>query len=309
MADAQPSPAGLVVAIFGPTATGKSAVAAALACRVAVDLISADSMQLYRGVPVLTNQPSEATALVAIWELSHVASLGEYQRLAHECIDSSLMAGRTPVVVGGTGLYLRAALAELDLPPDVAPQARRRWEALYARQGPAAAHAALAARDARAAAAVHPNDRKRVVRALELAEAGHSLRPRNSSLWSDATRHPSAVFGLELPADVLLSRIRLRARAMILRGALGEARRAAGANLSETARHVIGIDELNELSTEEAEKAIVERTRRYAAYQRKWMRRVPDLIALDARRQPDDLADEILEVARARQRLPGHRAR
>jgi tRNA A37 N6-isopentenylltransferase MiaA len=107
----------LVVAIFGPTASGKTAVAEAVAEGIGGDVVSADSMQAYRGLPILTAQPSRATRLVGIWPLSHEGSVAEYAELAHATIDELLAAGRTPVVAGGTGLYLRAALAELDLPP------------------------------------------------------------------------------------------------------------------------------------------------------------------------------------------------
>ena len=106
-----------VIAIFGPTASGKTDVAEALADRVGGELVSADAMQMYRGLPILTNQSPRPTRLVAIWPLSHEASVAEYQELAHATIDEIVAAGRTPIVVGGTGLYLRAALAGLDLPP------------------------------------------------------------------------------------------------------------------------------------------------------------------------------------------------
>ena len=105
-----------VVAIFGPTASGKSAVAEALAERIPAELVSADAMQAYRGLPILTNQSVRPARLVAIWPLDHEGSVGEYAALAHAAIDEILAAGRTPVVVGGTGLYLRAALADLELP-------------------------------------------------------------------------------------------------------------------------------------------------------------------------------------------------
>src|SRR6266576_2765251 len=130
-----------VIAIFGPTASGKSAVAEEIARRTPAELVSADSMQVYRGLPILTNQ-SEAR-LVGIWDLDHEASLGEYQELAHAAVDEILAAGRTPVVVGGTGLYFRAALAELELPPAPDPGARERWEELYDEAGADAAHARL----------------------------------------------------------------------------------------------------------------------------------------------------------------------
>src|SRR5579885_3063771 len=170
-----------VIAIFGPTASGKSAVARAVAQRIPAELVSADSAQVYRGLPVLTNQ--SPARLVAIWELDQEASVAEYQRLAHAAIDEIVARGRTAVVVGGTGLYLRAALSDLALPPAPAPGARERAERLYARLGAERAHAALAERDPAAAVAVHPNDRRRVVRALELAAAGHSLRPEQDRLW------------------------------------------------------------------------------------------------------------------------------
>src|SRR6184192_745331 len=140
-------------------------------------------MQVYRDLPILTNQSPPPARLVAMWPLDHEASVGAFAPLAHRAIDEILQAGRTPVVVGGTGLYLRAALAELELPPAPAPEARGRLERLYERVGAERAHELLGERDPAAAAAVHPNDRRRVVRALELVEAGSSLRPDQDRLW------------------------------------------------------------------------------------------------------------------------------
>ena len=299
---------GLVLALFGPTASGKSAVAEALTERVAAEIVSADAMQAYRGLPILTNQPERTTRLVAIWPLDREGSVGEYQRLAHAAIDEILAAGRTPVVVGGTGLYLRAALAELDLPPAPPPGARERWELLYDEAGAEAAHAALAERDPAAAALVHPNDRRRVVRALELVEAGSSLAPERSRLWTDDTRRPTLVFGLEVPAEILERRIEERAREMVDRGVQEEAAVALAGPLSPPARKVIGLEEFATLPSAEAIEAVALRTRQYAAYQRKWLRRIPGVVSVRADRPPDAVADEILEVARARQRLPARRA-
>src|ERR1051326_1548586 len=147
-----------VIAIFGPTASGKSAVAEALAQRIPAELVSADAMQVYRGLPILTNQSEYPTRLVGIWELDHEASVGEYQELAHAAIDEILQAGRTPIVVWGTGLYFRAALADLALPPAVPPETRERLERLYDRVGGERAHELLAERDAAARPAGDPND-------------------------------------------------------------------------------------------------------------------------------------------------------
>ena len=272
--------------------------------RTAAELVAADSMQVYRGLPILTNQPATATHLVGIWEPIHEASLVEYQRLAHDVIDAILAGGRTPLVVGGTGLYLRAALAHLDVPPAPQAGARERWERLYDRLGPQRTHAALVERDPAAAAAVHPNDRRRVVRALELAEAGHSLRPREDQLWALSTRHATLILGLDVPRDELARRIEERTQTMFEAGAQEEARRALARPLSTTARQVIGLREAAELPRAEAIEAIITRTRRYAAYQRKWMRRVPGLVMVDADRPSGEIADDIVSLAGTREHLP-----
>ena len=293
---------GDVLALFGPTASGKSAAAEAIADRIPAELVSADSMQVYRGLPILTNQPTRPTRLVAIWPLDHEASVGEYQPLAHAAIDEILAAGRTPVVVGGTGLYLRAALTGLRLPPPPAPEARRRWEEFYDSHGAVHAHGRLQALDPEAAAAVHPNDRRRVVRALELSEVGSSLA--GGRLWDEDYRHPTLLFGLEVPPAELERRIDERTRAMFAAGVEEEVRAALGAPISATARHMLGLDEIASLPREEAIRALVVRTRRYAAYQRKWLRRTPGLVSVRADRPVVEVADEILEVARARERVP-----
>jgi tRNA dimethylallyltransferase len=297
-------PAALVLAIFGPTASGKTAVAEAVAERVAAELISADSMQVYRGLPILSNQSAPPARLVAIWPLAHEASVAEYQRLAHAAVDEALAAGRLPVVVGGTGLYLRAALSELELPPAPAEGARERWEAFYDEAGAESAHARLAEADPQAAAAVHPNDRRRIVRALELAEAGHSLAPTADRLWSDDTRHPTLVVGLDVPSDELERRIEERTRRMWESGVEEEVAQALNGPISQTARAVLGLTEVAELPQEAAIEALTARTRRYTAYQRKWMRRIPGLVRVEGDRPPAEVADEILTLASARERLP-----
>ena len=297
-----------VIAIFGPTASGKSAVAEEIARRIPAELVSADAMQVYRGLPILTNQSPFPARLVGIWELDHEASVGEYQRLAHAAIDEILAAGRTPVVVGGTGLYLRAALAELELPPAPAPEARERLERLYDRLGGERAYALLAERDPGAAEAEHPNDRRRIVRALELAEAGSSLRPSTDRLWAGETRHPTLIAGLDLPREELRRRIVERAREMFDQGVEEEVRAVLEGSISSTAGHIHGLREIAELPREEALETLIVRTRRYAVYQLRWMRRIPGIVSLPAQRPPGELADAILEMARSRERLPARGA-
>jgi tRNA dimethylallyltransferase len=285
-----------VIAIFGPTASGKSAVAEEIARRIPAELVSADAMQVYRGLPVLTNQSEYPTRLVGILGLDEEGSVAEYQRLAHAAVDETLAAGRTPVVVGGTGLYLRAALADLELPPPPAPGDRERFEQLYADLGGERAHELLAETDPGAAASVHPNDRRRVVRALELAEAGSSLRSGEDSLWSGETRHPTLIVGLEVPREELALRIEKRTRVMFERGVEDEVRRALEGPVSATAATIHGLRDVSNLSREEAIEVLTARTRRYAAYQRKWMRRLPGLVSIDGNRPPEEVAADIVSL-------------
>jgi tRNA dimethylallyltransferase len=294
----------LVIGLFGPTASGKSDVAAAVAELIPAEVVSADAMQVYDGLPILTNRSSHPERLVGIWPLSHVASVGEYAPLAHAAVDEIILAGTTPLVVGGTGLYFRAALAELELPPAAAPGARERWERLYDQAGPQAAHARLRELDTGAATRVHPNDRRRVVRALELAEAGRSLVPRREVLFAGAWRHPTLVVGLDLPKPELDRRIAERTRRMFDGGVEEEVRNALLFEPSATARKIIGLQEVATLPREEAIEALIVRTRRYAAYQRKWLRRLEGLVIVAADRPPEETAAEIVALARTGERLP-----
>ncbi len=294
-----------VVAIFGPTASGKSAVALELAARIGGEIVSCDAMQLYRGLPILTNQPDAAELarvphhLVAEWGTDHAGSVAEYAGLAHAAVDDILARGRTPVVCGGSGLYLRAALADMPLPPQVPDADRAAFEQLYDGEGATAAHARLAAADPAAAVAVHPNDRRRVVRALELHAAGSTLAPERDRLWGDDGRHPTRVIGLGVPAATVAERIDLRTRAMFDRGVVDEVRAAREAGpFSATAERIHGLQDVTDLlqgriDRAEAERRLAVRTRRYAKRQRTWMRRLPGLRLVDADRDAPAVAADI----------------
>jgi tRNA dimethylallyltransferase len=288
-----------VVGLFGPTASGKSAVAEALADRLQTEVVSADALQVYRRLPILTNQPVRRTRLVGICDLSDEMSVGAFAVLAHEAVDDLVASRGSAVVAGGTGLYFRAALADLAVPPKVAATARARWEAAYDAD-PSATHAVLAERDPAAAARVHRNDRRRVVRALELTDAGASLAPEQSRLWDGRTRRPTLVVGLDVPQAVVAERIERRTEEMFRQGVVEEVRRALAAPVSRTAEKALGLREVAALEPDVARERIVARTRRYAAYQRKWMRRIPGIVMIDADRPSSEVADAILEVARAR---------
>ena len=290
-----------LLAIYGPTASGKSAVAGMLRERLGAEVVSADSAALYEDIPIVTAAPDYPARLVGMVPLREDVSVGRFQRLAHAAIDEIVAAGKTAIVVGGTGLYLRAALSSLELPPPPAPGERERWEAEYDRLGAEAAHALLAERDPAAAARVHANDRRRVVRALELVEAGSSLAPAEDQLWAGDTRRSTLLVGVDGgSADAIRRRVAFQLEA----GVVEEARRAWSQPLSETARNVLGLEEFATLPADEAAEAVVAATTRLARYQRKWLRRLPGAVTLAADRPPEVIADEIVALAGAGERLP-----
>ena len=187
--------------------------------------VSADALQVYAGLETLTGvaSPAERAALehrlVSFLPLDATFSVGQYAELAHAEIDALLAAGRRPIVVGGTGLYLRAALTELDLRPQPPESVRARWITELERHGARALHERLAARAAWAAAEIDPNDRQRVVRALELLDSGELEPPEGpSQLWSDELRHPTLLAGLTMERSALYSAIDARVEAMLVGG-------------------------------------------------------------------------------------------
>ena len=288
-----------VIAIFGPTGVGKTEVAIALAERLRAEgedpvAISADAMQVYAGLETLSGAAGAHDRarlehrLLGIVPVTEPFSAGAYARHAHAEIDAALAAGRRPLVVGGTGLYLRAALAELDLRPP-APEGRARWQARLDADGAEALHAALRERAPGVADRIAPKDGKRLVRTLELLDAGHTP-PTGSQLWTSDTRHPTLLAGLTMDRDALRERIGARVDAMVAAGAAEEVRRAAADGASPTARKALGFEELLAGDVE----AMKTRTRRYAKRQLTWMRKLPGIHTLDVTgRDPEDVAAEL----------------
>jgi tRNA dimethylallyltransferase len=218
-------------------------------------------------------------------------SVAEYAALAHAQIDELLDDGATPIVLGGTGLYLRAALTELALRPPPPPGARERWNAALEQRGPEALHALLAQRAPWAAAGIEPGDRHRIVRALELEEIGALEPPQGESqLWSEQVRRPTRLVGLTMERAELYERIDRRVDAMVAAGAIEEVRAAHRAGASSTARAALGFEDLLAGDVE----AMKRRTRNYAKRQLTWMRKLAGVELLDATgRSPDELADAL----------------
>lgn len=293
----------LLIALFGPTGVGKTAVALALAERLRQlgehpVAVSADALQVYEGLEILTGAASAAERaqlehrLISFVPLNASFSAGQYAQLAHTEIDQLLEAGRRPIIVGGTGLYLRAALTELDLRPAPAEGVRERWVAELERRGSLALHATLAERAPWAAAEIEPGDRQRVVRALELLDAGELEPPEvESQLWSDQVRRPTLLVGLVMDRGELYARIDQRVERMLAAGVDEEVRRANAAGASLTARKALGFEELL-LGDVEGMKR---RTRNYARRQLTWMRKLAGVEVIDVTgRGPDEVGAEIV---------------
>ena len=232
--------------------------------------------------------------LVSILPVDARFSVGEYAELAHAEIDSLLAEGRRPIVVGGTGLYLRAALADLALRPPPPDELRARLEDELERRGPEALHARLAREAPWAAATIAPRDRSRIVRALELLELGELEPPPEggrNELWTAETRHPTRLIGLVMDRERLYARIDARVEQMVAAGAIDEVRAAHAAGASETARKALGFEELLAGDVE----AMKRRTRNLAKRQLTWMRKLAGVEIVDVTgREPRDVADELL---------------
>jgi tRNA dimethylallyltransferase len=296
-----------VIALFGPTGVGKTAVAIALADGLRARgedplAVSADALQVYEGLETLTGAADADERerlehrLVGIVPVGEEFSAGRFAELAHREIDEALAAGRRPLVVGGTGLYLQAALCDLDLRPPAPPELRARIEAEVERRGPEALHGELEARAPEAAAGIEASDTTRVARALELLETGEQPPPTggDSRLWTDETRHPTLLVGLTMDRNDLYEHIDARVERMVAAGAAEEVRRAERAGASRTARAALGYAELLAGDTE----AMKRRTRNYARRQLTWMRKLPGVRIIDVTgRQPGSVAEEIAALA------------
>src|SRR4051812_41626305 len=279
-----------VLALFGPTGVGKTEVAIALADLLRVRgerplAISADALQVYQGLETLTGAADARDRarldhrLVSILPVTETFSVGEFVPRAHAEIDQALADGRRPIVVGGTGLYLRAALTDMDLKPPPPPGVRERIEERVRAEGVERLHGELRQRAPAVAATIEPTDRSRVIRALELAEIGELEDPpeEESQLWTADVRRRTRLFGLVMEREELYGRIEARIDQMVAAGAADEVRAAAAAGASKTARKALGFDDLLAGDVD----AMKRRTRNYAKRQLTWMRKLAGVCTVD----------------------------
>lgn len=291
----------VVLAVVGPTAVGKSAVADIVASRLSSEVVSADAMQVYRGMDIgtaktpVTERPVPLRMVdVADPDVAYSAAL--FQRDARAVIDGLLAEGKTPVVCGGTGLYVRAALDEMDFPAgEVGGSSRERYERIAASEGEDALYRLLAERDPESASCIHPHNVRRVVRALEMLDEGTSYARQRAGFSTPREHYPTRYFGLTMDRARLYERIDRRVGAMMDAGLLDEVRglMEQGAAPALTARQAIGYKELidvleGRMALDDAVELIKRRSRRYAKRQLTWFRRDRRIAWLDL----DDLTVE-----------------
>jgi tRNA dimethylallyltransferase len=274
-----------VVAVVGATATGKSALAVELALALDGEIVNADSMQLYRGLNIGTAKLSVADRrgvphhLFDVWDVTVTASVAGYQEMAQAAVDAVIARGRTPILVGGSGLYVRAVLDDLDF-PGTDPEVRARLETDLSIRGSIALHAQLADADPAAAAAILPSNGRRIVRALEVIET--TGRAFTATLPAYRYAQPAVQIGLDVPLRELDSRIEQRVDAMFAAGLVDEVRGLVGEGLREgrTASRALGYAQVlrlldGTLTEDAARDETVRATRRFARRQRSWFRRDP----------------------------------
>ena len=282
----------LVIAVVGPTAAGKSALGVELAQALGGEVVNADSMQLYRGMDIgtakitLAEQAGVPHHVFDIWDVTEPASVVEYQRLARAAVDDIAARGKVPLLVGGSGLYVRAVLEEFDF-PGTDPAVRARLEAELAVDGPGPLHTRLRDADPVAAAKILPGNGRRIVRALEVIELTGA--PFTASLPSPTTFYESVQLGVDRDTAALDARIAVRVEQMWASGLLDEVRLLAGQGLREgrTASRALGyqqaLAEIDGILTgEQARDETVRATRRFVRRQRSWFRRDPRVTWLDA---------------------------
>lgn len=294
-----------VIAIFGPTGIGKTAIAIALAELLRERgedpvAVSVDSMQVYRELPVITGAPTAAEStrlehrLVGAVSVADAYDVATHAAAAHREIDELRAEGRRPIVVGGTGLYLRAALTELDLVPPPDPEIRERLMTELAQDGPEELHARLAELEPDVAAGIDPSNPRRTIRALEALEQGRSTADRaENRLWTAETRVPTDLFALVMDRERLYARIEARIDEMIEFGAESEVR-AAQPLAGRTARQALGFDELLAGDVD----ALKTNTRRYAKRQLTWLRKLAGANVIDVTGESAESAAETI-IARA----------
>jgi tRNA dimethylallyltransferase len=297
-----------ILAIIGPTAAGKSGLAVRLSHALDAEVVNADSMQLYRGLDIGTAKLAVVERegvphhLLDVWDVTETASVAAYQQLADGAIAEITGRGRTPIVVGGSGLYVRAVLDDLQF-PGTDDHVRARLEAELATVGAAVMHERLNAVDPVAAAAILPGNGRRVVRALEVVEL--TGRPFTATLPAYNYRRDAVQVGVRMSLSELDRRIAARTDAMFAAGLVDEVRRldAQGLRDGRTASRALGyaqvLRHLDGVITErEARDEVVRATRRFARRQMSWFRRDPRVHWLAGGGTAEEIIERALDLAR-----------
>lgn len=282
------------IAVFGPTASGKSALGLALAQELGGEVVNVDSMQLYRGMDIGTAKltPAEREGIphhqLDVWDVTETASVARYQRDAIADVEGIMARGKTPILVGGSMLYAQALVDDWQFPP-TDPAVRAKYEARRVEIGTDALHEELAQVDPAAAAIIEDKDPRRTVRALEVIELTGKPYKASQPPKDAPPRWGTRLLGLRTTADWLNPRIELRTRQMFERGLIEEVEclQAQGLVADSTAGRAIGYAQVfqaqrGELTWNEAVERTITGTRRYVRRQRSWFNRDKRIMWLDA---------------------------
>lgn len=300
-----------IIAIIGPTASGKTALATKLAEKLSGEVVSCDSMQIYRGMDIGTAKPTEDEMrliphhMIDIAEPSQRFSVADFVNSARECIDDILSRGKVPILAGGTGLYVDSVIFNISFPDfNEAPEFRLKMQEVLEKEGKEALHMRLLKLDPEAAEKIHPNNTRRVIRALEVCEATGKTFTQVSKEARRTPEYDAYVLGIETDRVELYKRIDARVDVMMENGLIDEVKRLKESGISRdtTAMQAIGYKELYDcfdgfISLDEAVEKIKQESRRYAKRQLTWFRRNEDIdwVRIDSEENIEKICEKCVD--------------
>ena len=306
----------IIVCLVGPTAAGKTEVALKLAKKIDAEIISCDSMQVYKGIDIASSKPTKKQRktiphhLISIISPSQEYNAARFKVSCLKIIKDIHKKGKLPLIVAGTGLYLRALLEGLFSGPGQNAKLRKKLYQQAEKYGPAYLYKRLKNRDPQGAKAIHPHDLRRIVRALEVYKAsGEPISKLRKKTYGIRNQYDVHTFGLKRQRSQLYARIEKRVDEMFAQGLVAEIKRVSRCKLSKTARSMLGYKEVigflsGEYSRDEAKALLKRNTRHYAKRQISWFKREKDLkwVEIVAKDTPENIAERIVKNVGNQQR-------
>ncbi len=296
-----------VIFIVGPTSSGKSAIAARLAEKLGGEIISCDSMQVYKDMDVITRPPGKELLsrarhyFIRTLPPEEEFSAARFVEEAGDIVDSLVSGGKTPIIVGGTGLYVKALVDGIFPSPPKDRDLRKKMQQAVSERGRGYLYRQLEEIDPETASGLHPNDTRRIIRALEVHQlTGRTIHEKKAESKGISERYDCRIFGLKVPRKILYTRIDAAVENMFREGLVNEVMKLKKRKLGLTAEKALGIKEISTFLTggtslEKAKEELKKNTRRYAKRQMTWFRADRRVVWVDADRDADDIAEDILE--------------